>query len=163
MLKKTIIFIINLVLFSQINVSKAEDIASLCLKKDNDLKCNDDLNYTLSQEAKNSFISQHTNAVCSACPLDYEVWSCTVKEKTGDFIPIEIYDLDIKTNDERLKGCIKFPSCYDLGYAFSSAEVEKISKDFSCSACPYDGSKWACAKGNDLYKPASNTNNNAHN
>lgn len=151
MIKKLVLYTLSFMLCYQINLSQAEiDISGLCLKKE--LTCND-LNYILNTNTKNEFVRNNQNAVCSVCRLDFDSWACTTKESETLVNPL-LYPLEPK-NIEKLPACVKFPSCEELGFAFTSEEVHHISKKYSCSACPFDGNRWACAGQNGLIKPGN--------
>lgn len=135
------------------NMAEASDAhtKNICSIKDKDLKCSD-LNYFLDQDARDTYLDANSTGVCSSCPLDYHLWACT---KRGDATTIAITTV---TDDFPATGapvCANFPSCEQLGYYFSAAQVEKVAKEYSCSACPLDGRKWACAGPEGLVKPNS--------
>ena len=136
-----------LLLSANIVDAVAADVATLCAKTDKQLTCAD-LNYTLNTEQKNSYYKNYSGAVCSECPLSRLYFSCARRSTsavTERLDTVEALDVTIPT-------CGAYPSCSDMGYRISSTDVIKIRSTRSCSACPFDGTKWACVGPSGLLK-----------
>lgn len=114
---------------------------NLCQKKDIELTCQM-INYNLSYSQRNSAL-KNPNAVCTACPLDNSYWSCAVRQ-TSSSTSYTKASVDVPDNPET---CTNFKTfnCSSMGYYLSTNEVGRIPRSFSCSACPLDGTRWACA------------------
>jgi len=144
---KNVLKIMSLSFFlagSFVTATKA-DMKTLCENKN--ISCSD-LNYTKTISEKNALLEDPT-AVCSECPLSHLYWACANR---GVIVPEEKLDDTTSYRNETPPTCVVFPSCADLGYRLTVAQVKKISYTRSCSACPFDGSKWACVGSSGLLK-----------
>lgn len=45
----------------------------------------------------------------------------------------------------RAEVCAGTKSCKDLNFTKTTAEVQALGEGYTCTACPLDGTKWACA------------------
>lgn len=151
MIKKLSAFttFIILTMFAAINVSSAESIENLCLKKNSELRCQD-LNYALTEQEKNAFLTNNAKSVCSKCPLNSNYYTCAIKQKAS-----AKRSTIVPKKSDAISGCVEFPSCYDLGYRFQkdASNIIKITTSYHCSACPFDGNWWACANKYGLLEP----------
>ena len=149
MMKKSVVCLLGFVLFSQIQAANAEDVVALCLKKEENLTCSD-LNYTMTESYKNQNY-YGSNDICTPCPIDSKVWSCAHRHYAT---VISVETTAIRGQDYLFNGCINFPSCGELGYLFTTNQVSDLGfEEYTCSACPFDGSQWACAGVKGLIKP----------
>ena len=123
-----------------------DDIGSLCNNKH--LSCSD-LNYNMTTAEKNSYLNNFSGGVCSPCPLTHSSWTCAQR---GLSVVIEQIDSLSPHDYENIPVCDVFPSCYDLGYRLTAEQVGNVDTSRSCSACPFDGTKWACAGQGGLVK-----------
>lgn len=99
-----------------------------------------DLYYTKTTSEKNSYMDANQGWVCSECPLSPDRWACVQR---GISYAAEVVD-DIPDITGNIPTCGKFPSCAEMGYKLTAASVGKIRADRNCSACPFDGRRWAC-------------------
>ena len=122
----------------------------LCEIPDKTLDCSM-LHYTYSSAQKDAAL-KNPAMVCTQCPTDADYWSCATRATdASQYIPLTSFDITPKTGG--VSGCVALPTCEDLGYVFSSVKVSGVPASYSCSACPFDGSKWACAGSGGLVKP----------
>lgn len=122
----------------------------LCEIPDKKLDCSM-LHYTYSSAQKDAAL-KNPAMVCTQCPTDADYWSCATRATdASQYIPLTSFDITPKTGG--VSGCVALPTCENLGYVFSSVKVSGVPASYSCSACPFDGSKWACAGSGGLVKP----------
>ncbi|MBR3502075.1 MAG: hypothetical protein IKO06_04125 [Alphaproteobacteria bacterium] len=134
--------------------SYADEVGNPCDKDEDYYSCAV-LNYTFSTANKEAFLADaenHPHGVCSECPVDATYYSCTDRAKTEDPSKIQTANKPSQTHTPTCAN-ITGINCAALGYYFAENDVYNVPATYSCSACPLDGTKWACANTSGLVKP----------